>query len=229
MENETVPASLTEVVLSRDAIASALEVANVAFETALPSVVEKIPVLSAFVSAIGGVFDIRSKLLIKKLASFLTELREVSDEDRWAFRRELERDPALREKVGEHLIMLLDRLDSTEKARLIGKLFSAFLRRRLTFEEFQLTGAGVDRAHLADILVVARSSDALYGDAGSRLFSAGLATLQVSSLNDMPQLGALGRGIQSYPLNDTGKMLLAVCFSHYEAEQASRNPKQHSK
>lgn len=226
MENKTVSGSLIEVVLSGDAVTGALAVAKAVMKAALHVIIEKIPVIKDFVSVLGGVTGVREQLLLNKLVVLLSELGKVSEEDRWKFRAEMERNPAFREKVGEYLIILLDRLDSTEKARLVGKLFSAFLRRHLTFDEFQLACTGVDRAHMGDLLTIARNGETPHGDIGSRLFSAGLATLQVSSLSSMPQLGALGRSFQRYPLNDTGKIVLEVCYPHYEAERnKTRDPK----
>jgi hypothetical protein len=225
-KSTSVPATLTEAILSRDAVVSALEVGSVVFEEALPEVVAQVPALSAVASALGGISRIREKLILKKLVYFLSGLEDVSDEDRWMFRRQLETNPEEREKVGEYLILLLDRLDDIEKARLVGKLFSAFLRHRLSKDELQLACAGVDRAHLADLLTIARNGEVPHGDIGSRLFAAGLTTLQVSSLNDMPQLGALARGFQVYPVNATGTTVLDICFPHYKAERsASRSPK----
>jgi hypothetical protein len=225
-KSTSVPTTLTEAVLSKDAVVSALEVGSVLFEDALPEVVARVPALSAVASALGGISGIREKLLLKKIVYFLSEQDEVSEADRWEFRRRIETNPEEREKIGEYLILLLDRLDNTEKARLVGKLFSAFLRRRLTKDVFQLSCAGVDRAHLADLLAIARNGEAPHGEIGSRLFAAGLTTLQVTSLNDMPQLGALARGFQTYPVNEIGKTLLDICFPHFGPERtASKRPK----
>jgi len=222
----SVPTTLTEAILCRDAIASALELGSVVFEEALPEVVERVPALGAVASALGGIRGIREKLILKKLVYFLSELDNVSDEDRWVFRRKIEIDPEEREKVGEHLILLLDRLDNTEKARLVGRLFSAFIRRRITKDELQLACAGVDRAHLADLTRIARNGEVPHGDSGSRLFAAGLASLQVSSVNNMPQLGALAGGFQTYPVNAIGMTVLDICFPHFKGERSAvRAPK----
>ena len=56
-----------------------------------------------------------------------------------------------RKRVEENLLLLLDRLDDMGKPELIGRLFSAYLRQELAYEDFQRLAGSIDRAYMPDL------------------------------------------------------------------------------
>ena len=63
-------------------------------------------------------------ILSKKIALFLQEISTISYEDIEKFRQQIDNDGNFNRKVGENLLLLLDRQDQFEKSSMLGKLFS---------------------------------------------------------------------------------------------------------
>lgn len=63
---------------------------------------------------------------MRKLSTFLLALAEVPAGERRSMVRVLESDPAYGRRVGEHLIELLDRLESHGKPAMVGAVFAAY-------------------------------------------------------------------------------------------------------
>lgn len=79
---------------------------------------------------------IRDFLLTKKIIRFLTQFRSLSDSERANMFCDLNGDPDERRKVGEHLLTILDKSESVEKADLLGKLFKYYCLGRMSTSEF---------------------------------------------------------------------------------------------
>jgi len=75
-------------------------------------------------------------------------------EEREKFVRDMEADPAVRDKVGMQLIVLLERFEEIEKARLLGKAFAACLRGAIDRGAFLRISRAIDRCLVEDLLLV---------------------------------------------------------------------------
>ena len=64
--------------------------------------------------------------MAKKLVSFLTEIAELPPSDRAKMVDKLEREPEYAERVGDQIILLLDRLDDLQKPVFMGRAFKAY-------------------------------------------------------------------------------------------------------
>jgi hypothetical protein len=115
------------------------------------SLLESIPVVGiVFKMAKTGV-AIRERLFIKKLGTFLLELQSVPVADREKFVKELNEDPIAKQKIGENLILLIDRLDDIQKASMLGKFFGLYIIKRISQDIFRRYSIAVDRAYLPDL------------------------------------------------------------------------------
>ena len=113
-----------------------------------------VPILGSVVGVIRTAGTIRGLLLAKKLGRFLSALQSVPHAERQAFYDSLG-DRAERNRVGEALLLLLDRLDDMEKPELIERLFRAVIRSEIDRKTFQLMATAVDRLfmpHLAELV-----------------------------------------------------------------------------
>jgi hypothetical protein len=54
-------------------------------------------------------------------------------------------------KLGETLVLLLDRLDDMEKPHMVAQVFAAFVRGKITFEVFRRLAAAIDLGSLEDL------------------------------------------------------------------------------
>ncbi|MEG9431694.1 hypothetical protein [Terriglobus sp. ADX1] len=81
---------------------------------------------------------IRDRYFVKKLLVFLKEFHSnLSDSDETeAFRKRIDNDPAFRNRVTEHLLVIIDKLLDAEKAQILARLFRAHVHRHLTWDQF---------------------------------------------------------------------------------------------
>lgn len=132
------------------------DVAQDAIELALDSALadglaKNIPVINTIVRLGKTAFAIRDYFLIKKVLVFLAELKDVSPQERAAFIRKIETDKDYQRRVGETIILLIDRYDHLDKPRLMAKLFSAYIKDEMDYETFLRLSTAIDKAFIDDL------------------------------------------------------------------------------
>ena len=97
-----------------------------------------IPVLSTIIGLGRVAHSIPDLILRAKICRFLTSLPSISDADRQRFNSEMERDPQMGRKVGQVVVLLLDRFNDLAKAQIFGKIFVAYVKNLITSEQLSL-------------------------------------------------------------------------------------------
>jgi hypothetical protein len=108
--------------------------------------------------------------LIKKLLHFLRELNTISEEERMRMFWDLEDNPKEKIKVGEHIITLIDKAESTEKADFIGRLFKKYTLMKIDSSQFIRMTMIVNNSILSDLKQLPRFKEEL----GGLYFASGL-------------------------------------------------------
>jgi len=93
---------------------------------------------------------VRDAMFIRKLLAFLANIDKTTSEQRREMMESLE-DPNTQENVGEKLINLLDRFDTSMKAGLMGRAYSAYVARQITRDEFWRVSFVIERLPMTDI------------------------------------------------------------------------------
>lgn len=88
----------------------------------------KIPVLGLLVGLTKGVIVFRDRRYASKILSFLAETAKASQQDKEKYRQKLDKDPDECKKAGEVILDIIDKITSTNKAIMIGKVFRAYMR-----------------------------------------------------------------------------------------------------
>jgi len=114
-------------------------------------VIRDIPVLGSLVGLVRGGISIRDRIYAKKILRFLLEFKDIPREEIQAQIDKLTTNPKERQRLGEHLLLLLDRLNDMEKSALLAKAFLAFLEERINREEFQGLAHAIDTILLDNI------------------------------------------------------------------------------
>jgi hypothetical protein len=117
-------------------------------------VLKDIPVLGHALKLWKGSIQLSTYLFARKLLRFLAPLNSIPQEVRYEFLRELEADPEKRKRVGEHLLLLLDRMDDLNKPEFLSKAFAAYISGRISYHEFRQLGFAIDRCTLDDLLTL---------------------------------------------------------------------------
>lgn len=120
------------------------------------NVLGHIPVIRTLAAVRAGFVTVRDEILIRKLEVFLTALDEVAPEQRRQMIHRLEADANYGRRVGEHLIELLDRVDSRRKPLMIARVFRAFAEQRITDTELHRLLNAVERIPTSEIDAIRR-------------------------------------------------------------------------
>jgi len=113
-----------------------------------------VPAVGTVLGAVRATGSIRDLLLAKKLGRFLLELHRIPEKDRADFAQS-HSSPKDKRRVGEALILLLDRLDDLEKPALVARVFGAYIRGRIDHSTFRLMASAIDRLHLPHLKALA--------------------------------------------------------------------------
>ena len=146
------------------------------------SVFKEIPFLSIIFGTYNAVTSIQDKLFIKKLLTFLYELKSVSQEQRISQIIKIEDDLKYKTKVGEKLLFIISKCDDLDKSSMIGSLFKCYLEGKITYDDFLACVSCIERTPLPELI------NFIHGDwdelntegGGSELVSYGLMEIRVT-------------------------------------------------
>lgn len=114
-------------------------------------VADNIPVLKWVIAAGKTALSIRDYLFVQKLAAFLADLKALSPGDRASLIERLDQEPAFANRATEALITVLDRVDSTLKAKWLAKALRAYATEQITARELMRLNAVIERVLVCDI------------------------------------------------------------------------------
>ena len=117
------------------------------------------------------------------MLKFLFELKDIPFEKRIKFINQLVEKKETN-KAGEKLMIILNRLNDIEKAKIIGRLFNHTILEEIEFEDFNRLTHIIDNAYINDIKLLKNNAHLGYidNDVKSNLSQLGLVTLSVSDI-----------------------------------------------
>ncbi|MDQ7024584.1 MAG: hypothetical protein Q9P01_12045 [Anaerolineae bacterium] len=149
------------------------DIAEVGLDSILDSgLLKDFPLIGIIAKTVGAAFAIRDRIFAKKVLSFLAQLDDIPQHKKQEFVDSL-KDAKERRKVGETLILLIDRLDDIGKAEILGRLFSAHIEQKISYDDFRRLSTIVSRVFIQDLQVLLeihmRSKKGQLTDKGSYL------------------------------------------------------------
>ncbi len=125
-------------------------------ELTLDSVLEEgvlkdLPIIATLIGIWKTGQSIRDLLFLKKVERFLRELKEINPGDRADMIKRLEEDECFTQRVGDSVILLLERLDHLDKPALVGRAFRAYCGGSIDAEQLQRMNQVIDRAFMPDL------------------------------------------------------------------------------
>jgi hypothetical protein len=129
---------------------------------------------------------------------FLFQLKDIPSQRRQEFIKKIESEPRYEKKVGETLIVLIDKLDDLDKPVLIGKLLKYVIEEKHDFDDFLRISTVIQKAFLPDLLSLKKPFSAEYCNPMIRehLITLGLVSLGLdfdtreSTLRKMSKIGS---------------------------------------
>lgn len=129
--------SVKDSVLSEQAVSLASEYGEIAIDSILQDgILKDIPIVNTIVGLSKASIAIRDRLLIKKLVQFLAVFNDVSSEKRIQMINRLEQDPVFSQSVGEHILEILERVESHRKPKIIARVFAAYANEEIDTTTF---------------------------------------------------------------------------------------------
>lgn len=133
---------------SRDLSADFLEVALDSITT--NDLIKQIPILGSLVKLAIIKNSISEKLLLKKLDLFLNEFDKQSKASKDEFLKLLVL-PTENQKIGENLMLLIDKFDEFEKPKILAKVFASYLSGEISQQDFFRMGRAINIAFIGDL------------------------------------------------------------------------------
>jgi len=159
-----------------------------------------IPFGGIVVSAYRTGISISDFLLFKKFASFLNPMNGKENEINVYLGR---LSPIKQRKLGEYLLSLLLKSDSEEKARIMGFVFKAAVKKHITHEMMLRLVSIVERSFVADLktLPIYKTDCEFFTTATNELINLGLIDNEI---------GGFWKNQPTVHLNEVGKCLLNI-------------------
>lgn len=142
-----------------------------------------IPLLGTVIKLVQAGLGLKGYLFMRKLSKFAKVARTgTSDEERIKFSSLLEADSSYRKRVGESLLIFLERLDDLDKPELLAHAYSSLVKGEIEFTEFRRLAFAIDRCFTSDLRYLqTRQSADWPPDAASSLSGAGLVEISTAS------------------------------------------------
>jgi hypothetical protein len=101
-------------------------------------VLKEIPIVKTLLAITKTGIKIKEMFFIKKFIVFLQKFRsgDLETENLKEFKNNLEKDEKYRNKVLEQILILIDKLDSVNKSKILAELFRSYIEKRFDWERF---------------------------------------------------------------------------------------------
>jgi hypothetical protein len=145
-----------------------------------PGLMKDLPFLGTLCKLYGTVLSIRDRWFLQKIARFLRHTRQLTEHEKQEFFQSLD-EKGMRQKVGEKLVILLERQDDIEKAEILAIVFESYVKRRIGSADFERLAHAITITHLPDLGCFAKRqiSPLLSPQTGAALLASGLSTVEV--------------------------------------------------
>ena len=182
---------------------------------------KELPAIKHLIGFIKAGKNIRDKLFLKKILLFHRELNNVPQENRKKFVDKMEKQENIRRRVGEALLLILERLDDMEKPVLIAKIFASYIKEEIDYTTMKRLITIVDRAVLSDLYFFAMFFDGI--ETGTHEHRTiyerlcGLGFLTVTGIGG-EFLEKIGGSLFNYSMHEDGKLLHEIALKKNKAK-----------
>jgi hypothetical protein len=126
------------------------DISEIAIDSMLnDGLLKEIPLVSTVLVLSKTSIAIRDRIFLKKILRFLNEIFKISVDERNSFAAQLESNPSLREKVGDAIIIFIERHDDIEKSELLAKVFTGFIKNKLDLDTFLRLCSSIDKTTIS--------------------------------------------------------------------------------
>ena len=147
------------------------------------TVLDNIPGIGVLFKLYKVKLAVRDRIFLANVGRFLFQLKDVPEHERQAFVRDMNEDQVHKQRVGDNVLLLLDRVDDVEKSQVHGEPFQLYVRRLVDYDTYRRYSGIIDRIYIPDLhkLLQVADIDSITEPGVSRteqfaLYSLGLST-----------------------------------------------------
>lgn len=184
-KNQSISEKLADTVSKTNSIELPAEILEFTVDQVInEGILKEIPFVGWLAKGVSVSRSISDRIFHHKILRFLVELENVSKGDRDKFRKRIELDEKYRRKVGEHLILLLNKIDAFEKTSLLAICFDHFLIGDIDYEYFVDLSNVIEKSTVSDLksLCVPTNKRVIFNSVGIAVAS-GILEYGISSLD----------------------------------------------
>jgi len=141
---------LTESIASSEVIDLVVAGADVGLDALITSgAFDGVPLFGLITGGYKAQKTVRDILYFKKIVNFLQNLRNISETDRLKFTQNLNKSGEA-QRFGETILLILDKSEDTVKPQIIGKIISAHILGKFSYEAAMRLVAIINRCYTPD-------------------------------------------------------------------------------
>ena len=145
------PETLKETLVESDLSSIVIDGAEITIDQFLSNgIIKEIPIINTLVSIVKGTQSVGNYLFLKKMVSFLNEVKDIPIEKRRCVIQKIEESKKYRNKVGEQLLFILDHCEDNIKAENIAYWFKAFINQQINYSEFLQGASAINKITTED-------------------------------------------------------------------------------
>ena len=145
------PETLKETLVESDLSSIVIDGAEITIDQFLSNgIIKEIPIINTLVSIVKGTQSVGNYLFLKKMVSFLNEVKDIPIEKRRCVIQKIEESKKYRNKVGEQLLFILDPCEDNIKAENIAYWFKAFINQQINYSEFLQGASAINKITTED-------------------------------------------------------------------------------
>ncbi|MBK6826080.1 MAG: hypothetical protein IPG86_04040 [Chitinophagaceae bacterium] len=174
---------IVEVIKEKELQKISTDVIETVLDTTLKEgVFKELPILSTLFGTYNAATSIQDRLFIKKVLTFLYELKSVPQDERIKQVIKIEDDHKYKTRVGEKILFIINKCDDIDKSAMVGILFKVYLESKINYDEFLACVSCLERAPLPELInFIEGDWDELDTDGGgSELLSYGLMEIRLT-------------------------------------------------
>lgn len=158
-ENNNIEQSFLDTIKNDNLKDLATDYSELAFDSFLnDGLLKDIPFFGTLYKGFKGFLGVRDALFATKVYKFLTQIKDIPLDERKKFIEDIESEETEKIKVGQALLLILDKLDDLNKPKIIGNLFKATIKEQITYDVFLRLSSIVQRAFLSDLIKLNNSN-----------------------------------------------------------------------
>ncbi len=203
--------NLLDTLKDADALSLIGDIGEVAIDNFLEDgPLKDIPILGTILKLYQAGIGINGYLFTKKLLSFLSNVKNIPEEERNSFFERINKDPQFKKKIGDHLLLIIERMDDIQKPLLLTRAFYAYIKQDINYETFQRLTTTIDRVFLPDLEKLSKITNATFFSLNSTFSLASCGIIQIVAIPTVRGEGAENK----YEITEFGKYFTEIVITN---------------